>query len=43
MVTASSLNRFERVLLVVTLVLAGVLILARVGTMVLVSVLHHVR
>ncbi len=43
MVTASPLNRFERVLLIVTLALAGVLILVRVGAMILMSVLHHAR
>ena len=43
MVSAAPLNRFERVLLVVTLALAGVLIVVRVGAMLLVPVLHHFR
>jgi hypothetical protein len=43
MVTASPLNRFERVLMLVALAVAGVVVVLRVGAMLLVSFLHHFR
>ncbi len=43
MVTASPLNRFERVLMFVALAVAGVVVVLRVGAMLLVSSLHHFR
>lgn len=39
----SQLNRFERFLFWGALTLAGVLILARIGAMLLLTVLHHAR
>jgi hypothetical protein len=36
-------NRFERMLLRVALVLAGLLILARVGSIVVLTFFHHIR
>jgi len=35
------LNRFERILLRVTLVLAGFLVLLRLGAVVVLTLLHH--
>lgn len=43
MVTASPLSRFERVLLFGAVVVAGALIILRVGAAILVSLLHHFR
>jgi hypothetical protein len=37
------LNRFERFLFAAAVVLAGVLIVVRIGAMLLLSVLHHAR
>jgi hypothetical protein len=37
------LNRFERLLFWAAVILGGMLIIARVGTMFLVTILHHVR
>ncbi len=37
------LNRFERVLFWMALVLAGVLIVLRLGAVVFLSILHHIR
>lgn len=41
--SGSQLNRFERFLFWGALTLAGVLILARIGAMLLLTVLHHTR
>ena len=40
---SAQLNRFERVLFLVALAVAGVLVVVRIGFMLLVSFLHHVR
>jgi hypothetical protein len=37
------LNRFERLLLWAAILLGGLLILARVGSMLLLAILHHSR
>jgi len=37
------LNRFERILLWAALVLGGLLVLSRVGTIVVLTFLHHTR
>jgi hypothetical protein len=42
-VSGWQLNRFERFLFRAALVLAGVLILVRIGAMLLLTVLHHAR
>lgn len=42
-VSGSQLNRFERILLWGALTLAGLLIVARIGAMLLLTVLHHPR
>ena len=42
-VSGSQLNRFERVLLWGALALGGLLVVARVGAMLLLTVLHHIR
>jgi hypothetical protein len=42
-VSGWQLNRFERLLFWAAVILGGMLIIARVGTMFLVTVLHHVR
>lgn len=42
-VSGSRLNRFERVLLWGALTLAGLLIAARIGSMLLLTFLHHTR
>lgn len=42
-VSGGPLNRFERVLFKAALVLAGLLVLARVGAVVVLSFLRHIR
>jgi hypothetical protein len=42
-VSGWQLNRFERFLFWAAIVLAGVLILARIGAMLLLTILHHAR
>lgn len=42
-VSGTPLNRFERFLFWGALTLAGVLIVARVGAMLLLTILHHTR
>jgi hypothetical protein len=42
-VSGSQLNRFERFLFRAAIILAGLLILARIGAMLLLSVLRHIR
>lgn len=42
-VSGSQLNRFERILFWAAIALAGLLIIARVGTMLLLAVLRHFR
>ncbi|HTY85578.1 MAG TPA: hypothetical protein VMB19_15265 [Silvibacterium sp.] len=42
-VSGSQLNRFERLLFKAALILAGLLILARLGAMLLLTVLRQVR
>jgi hypothetical protein len=43
MVSRWQLNRFERVLFVAALALAAVIIAVRVGAIIVLSYLHHVR
>ncbi len=42
-VTGCQLNRFERILFKVALLLAGLLIVVRVGVMLLLTFFHHSR
>lgn len=42
-VSGSQLNRFERFLFRAAIILAGVLILVRVGAMLLLGILRHTR
>jgi hypothetical protein len=42
-VSAWQMHRFERLLCWAALVLAGVLIIVRIGAMLLLTILHHAR
>ncbi len=42
-VPGSQLNRFERVVFTVALVLAGILVAARLGAIVVLTILRHCR